>query len=128
MALEEVVAVDNGRVLGGSSSGSSGGGLTQEEHAWLEALYEGISSRILYFNNMIYGTQQIELDPDKTYYCLTTTGYDNRCIFSTVINNVYTNLFATASTSGLTLSYDDQTHILSIGQNSTGATLVVEVD
>lgn len=38
MALEEVVAVDNGKVLGASIGGSGGGGLTQEEHDWLESL------------------------------------------------------------------------------------------
>ena len=36
MALENVVAVDKGRVISSGSSG--GGGLTQEEHDWLESV------------------------------------------------------------------------------------------
>ena len=39
MALQSVIAVDNGKVIGGGSSTSTGG-LTQEEHGWLEAIYD----------------------------------------------------------------------------------------
>ena len=96
MALESVIAVDNGRVLSGGSESSGGGGLTQEEHDWLESI-SSMPARGDINPGKIYGTPFVLCSYSNTSYAyIPILGYDKVAI-----------AVSSASSTGSTMKFID---------------------